>query len=231
MVGNELAIRASILKNLGIDGVNSGASYGPFIDEPSGGQLVSFDPSEGTPIAKVQMAAEEDYDDVVYEAVKSFEKWRMFPAPRRGAIIREIGDELRKYKQDLGTLVSLEMGKSIQEGLGEVQEMIDVADFAVGLSRQLYGLTMPSERPPASHVRAVASARRNRRHHRLQLPGRSLVLERPHCGSLRRLCSLETIAGNAAHRHRRSKNLPPRPRTPRLDRRIQSPDRRRRRDR
>jgi aldehyde dehydrogenase (NAD+) len=147
MVGKELEIRASILKNLGIDGTNSGASYGPFIDEPSGGQLVSFDPSEGTPIAKVQMAAEEDYDDVVYEAIKSFEKWRMFPAPRRGAIIREIGDELRKYKQDLGALVSLEMGKSLQEGLGEVQEMIDVADFAVGLSRQLYGLTMPSERP------------------------------------------------------------------------------------
>jgi aldehyde dehydrogenase (NAD+) len=147
MVGNELEIRASILKNLGIEGTNSGASYGPWIEVPSGGELVSFDPSEGTPIAKVRMAAEEDYDDVAFEAVKSFENWRMFPAPRRGAIIREIGDELRKYKQDLGTLVSLEMGKSIQEALGEVQEMIDVADFAVGLSRQLYGLTMPSERP------------------------------------------------------------------------------------
>jgi aldehyde dehydrogenase (NAD+) len=147
MVGNELAIREATLSRLGIEPVNSGASYGPWIEEPGGEELISFDPSEGTPIARVRMAAEEDYDDVVYEAAKAFEKWRVFPAPKRGAIIREIGDELRKYKQDLGTLVSLEMGKGIQEGLGEVQEMIDIADFAVGLSRQLYGLTMHSERP------------------------------------------------------------------------------------
>jgi aldehyde dehydrogenase (NAD+) len=147
MAGNELAARADVLTHLEIDDVNSGASYGPWIEEPGGKELISFDPSEGTPIARVRMAAEEDYDDVVYEAVKTFERWRMFPAPKRGAIVRETADELRKYKQDLGTLVSLETGKSIQEGLGEVQEMIDIADFAVGLSRQLYGLTMPSERP------------------------------------------------------------------------------------
>jgi aldehyde dehydrogenase (NAD+) len=147
MAGNELATRADVLSRLEIDEVNSGTSYGPWIEQPGGKELISFDPGEGTPIAKVRMAAEEDYDDVVYEAVKTFERWRMFPAPKRGAIVREIADELRKYKQDLGTLVSLETGKSIQEGFGEVQEMIDIADFAVGLSRQLYGLTMPSERP------------------------------------------------------------------------------------
>ena len=147
MAGNELAIRAHTLARLEIEPVNSGASYGPWIEQPGGEELISFDPSDGTPIAKVRMAVEEDYDDVVYEAAKAFEKWRLFPAPKRGAIIREIGDELRKYKRDLGTLVSLEMGKCLQEGLGEVQEMIDVADFAVGLSRQLHGLTMHSERP------------------------------------------------------------------------------------
>jgi aldehyde dehydrogenase (NAD+) len=93
------------------------------------------------------MAAEEDYDDVVHNARQAFLEWRMIPAPRRGLIIREIGEELRRHKNELGALVSIEMGKILQEGLGEVQEMIDIADFAVGLSRQLYGLTMHSERP------------------------------------------------------------------------------------
>src|SRR5688572_31786969 len=93
------------------------------------------------------MAAAGDYDEVVSNAYRAFQKWRMVPAPQRGLIVREIGEELRKFKNDLGALVSIEMGKILQEGLGEVQEMIDVADFAVGLSRQLYGLTMHSERP------------------------------------------------------------------------------------
>ncbi|MEP6536439.1 MAG: aldehyde dehydrogenase family protein [Bryobacteraceae bacterium] len=135
------------LTRLEIEPVNSGASYGPWIDEPGGEELVSLNPSDGTPIASVRMAVEEDYDDVLYEAAKAFEKWRMFPAPKRGAIVREIGDELRKHKDDLGALIQLEMGKDLQEALGEVQEMIDIADFAVGLSRQLHGLTMHSERP------------------------------------------------------------------------------------
>src|SRR3954468_6013522 len=147
MAVKELVNRDAVLSRLEIHTENSGASYGPWITEPSGEELVSLNPSDGTILGTIRMAAEEDYDDVTYEAVKAFEKWRIFPAPKRGAIIREIGDELRKYKQDLGALVSLEMGKSLQEGLGEVQEMIDVADFAVGLSRQLYGLTMHSERP------------------------------------------------------------------------------------
>jgi aldehyde dehydrogenase (NAD+) len=109
--------------------------------------LVSYDPSDGIPIAKVRMALEEDYDEVVYQAAQTFDRWRMVPAPKRGLIVREIGEELRLHKNELGALVSIEMGKILQEGLGEVQEMIDIADFAVGLSRQLYGFTMHSERP------------------------------------------------------------------------------------
>jgi aldehyde dehydrogenase (NAD+) len=93
------------------------------------------------------MAGEDDFEEIVRRASETFERWRMLPAPKRGEIIREIGNELREYKDELGTLVSLEMGKILAEGRGEVQEMIDIADFAVGLSRQLYGLTMQSERP------------------------------------------------------------------------------------
>jgi aldehyde dehydrogenase (NAD+) len=143
----EVAFRDGVLFRLGIEPENSGASYGSWIQSPGGAQLISYDPSDGAPIAKVQMAAEEDYDEVVYRALRAFERWRMVPAPQRGQIVREIADELRKHKQDLGALVSMETGKILQEGNGEVQEMIDVADFAVGLSRQLHGLTMHSERP------------------------------------------------------------------------------------
>lgn len=136
----------TLLEKLGIKDRHPGASHGDWI-ETGGSDLASFNPSDGSRIASVVMALEEDYDDVAFQAVRSFEKWRMTPAPKRGLLVREIGEELRKYKQELGALVTLEMGKSIQEGLGEVQEMIDVADFAVGLSRQLHGLTMHSERP------------------------------------------------------------------------------------
>ena len=148
MAGENLAdFKQSVLDKLGIKAVNSGASYGPWIDSPAGARIPSIDPSDGTTIAEVVMAAEEDYDDVVHMARRNFESWRMMPAPKRGLIVREIGDDLRAVKNELGALVSMEMGKILQEGVGEVQEMIDVADFAVGLSRQLYGLTMPSERP------------------------------------------------------------------------------------
>jgi aldehyde dehydrogenase (NAD+) len=140
------SLRQSILKQLGIEPVNPGASYGPWV-ETSGQRISSMDPAEETPIADVVMAAEEDYDEVVYNAQQAFERWRMFPAPKRGLLVREIGEELRRYKNELGALVSMETGKILQEGVGEVQEMIDVADFAVGLSRQLHGLTMHSERP------------------------------------------------------------------------------------
>ncbi|HYZ86456.1 MAG TPA: aldehyde dehydrogenase family protein [Bryobacteraceae bacterium] len=143
---NELALRETVLRKLGICDPHPGASSGSWLDT-GGEDLVSYDPSDGTPLGAVRMAVEEDYDDLVYDAVQAFQQWRMTPAPKRGLLVRDIGEELRKYKTELGTLVTLEMGKSIQEGLGEVQEMIDVADYAVGLSRQLHGLTMHSERP------------------------------------------------------------------------------------
>src|SRR5258708_823013 len=112
----------------------------------AGEELTSFNPATGKELGRVRLADEEDYDDVVYEAAKTFERWRMLPAPQRGEIVREIGEELRDAKDELGTLVTLEMGKILAEGKGEVQEMIDIADFATGLSRQLYGLSMHSER-------------------------------------------------------------------------------------
>jgi aldehyde dehydrogenase (NAD+) len=135
------------LERLGITEINSGAGWGEWAAQPRGGELVSINPSDGSEIARVRMAGAEDYERVMQQAAETFLRWRAYPAPKRGVIVREIGDELRRHKDDLGMLVSLEMGKVLAEGLGEVQEMIDIADFAVGLSRQLYGLTMQSERP------------------------------------------------------------------------------------
>jgi aldehyde dehydrogenase (NAD+) len=109
--------------------------------------LASLNPATGAELARVRLASAEDYDRTIAQSIDVFERWRMFPAPKRGEIVREIGDELRRSKDDLGTLVTLETGKILAEGKGEVQEMIDIADFAVGLSRQLHGLTIASERP------------------------------------------------------------------------------------
>ncbi|MFN3324010.1 MAG: aldehyde dehydrogenase family protein [Bryobacteraceae bacterium] len=136
-----------VLTNLELQPVNSGACWGEWIEDASGGEIASLNPHDGSEIARVRLAAEEDYDEVVYQAAQVFREWRLVPAPVRGQIVREIGDELRRHKDELGALVSIEMGKILVEGKGEVQEMIDMADFAVGLSRQLYGLTMHSERP------------------------------------------------------------------------------------
>jgi aldehyde dehydrogenase (NAD+) len=138
---------SGVLNRLGIQPVNSGACGADWIEETGGRELVSYNPADGSEIARVRMALEEDYDDVTWQTSKAADRWRMHPAPLRGQIVRELADELRKAKNDLGALVTLESGKILAEGLGEVQEMIDIADFAVGLSRQLYGLTMPSERP------------------------------------------------------------------------------------
>jgi aldehyde dehydrogenase (NAD+) len=136
-----------VLEKLHIEPVNSGACYGDWIASPSGGELQSFNPATGEALAKVKLAGPADYESVVGHASETFLDWRMAPAPRRGEIVREIASELRVHKDDLGALVTLEMGKILAEGRGEVQEMIDIADFAVGLSRQLYGLSMHSERP------------------------------------------------------------------------------------
>ena len=134
------------LEQLGVNAVNPGTSTG--MDHfGSGPEIASHSPVDGALIAKVRATTPEEYEKVVETATKAFEVWRMMPAPKRGEIIRQFGDRLRALKEPLGKLVSYEMGKSYQEGLGEVQEMIDICDFAVGLSRQLYGLSMHSERP------------------------------------------------------------------------------------
>jgi aldehyde dehydrogenase (NAD+) len=146
-VHTETASIPEILERLHIEPLNSGACYGEWIPSPSGGEMESLNPSTGEPIAKIQMAGPADYELVMERAAEAFQSWRMVPAPKRGEIVREIAEELRLHKNDLGALVTLEMGKILAEGCGEVQEMIDVADFAVGLSRQLYGLTTHSERP------------------------------------------------------------------------------------
>jgi aldehyde dehydrogenase (NAD+) len=140
--------RYPFLRELGIQEVNPGACAGPddWNSTPGRALLDVVTPIDGSVIARVALASEDDYEHVVKLAQESFLKWRMFPAPQRWQIVREIGDELRRLKEPLGKLVTLEMGKIVAEGLGEVQEAIDIADFAVGLSRQLYGLTMQSER-------------------------------------------------------------------------------------
>jgi aldehyde dehydrogenase (NAD+) len=113
----------------------------------TGPALLSYSPADGKKIGEVSSASQSEYDRVIQKAQEAFSKWRMMPAPQRGEIVRQMGEAFRQHKAALGELVSYEMGKSLQEGLGEVQEMIDICDFAVGLSRQLYGLTMHSERP------------------------------------------------------------------------------------
>lgn len=135
------------LAELNIHPVSSGACTGADWLETSGEVIESYSPVDGALIGKVKTASREDYEMVMARAEQAFLEWRKIPAPRRGEVVRQIGDQLRKHKEPLGMLVSYEMGKSFQEGLGEVQEMIDICDFAVGLSRQLYGLTMHSERP------------------------------------------------------------------------------------
>ena len=135
------------LKELNIRSNNDGVSTGLNWLKPKGEKLNSYSPVDGKLIASVTGADAKAYEAVIQKAQSAFIEWRSWPAPKRGEIVRQISEELRKYKQPLGELVSYEMGKSLQEGLGEVQEMIDICDFAVGLSRQLHGLTMHSERP------------------------------------------------------------------------------------
>ncbi|RKS55289.1 aldehyde dehydrogenase (NAD+) [Gillisia mitskevichiae] len=134
------------LKDLGITDVNDGTSTGKEFFG-SGEIIESYSPVDGSLIGKVRSTTKEDYEKVMTAATEGFKSWRTMPAPLRGEIVRKFNEELRRLKEPLGKLVSYEMGKSYQEGLGEVQEMIDICDFAVGLSRQLHGLTMHSERP------------------------------------------------------------------------------------
>ena len=137
-----------VLNNLGIKDLNpawsTGSNWG---NAQNADHIESFSPVDGKRIAGIHVASTADYESVITTAQEAFKSWGRVPAPKRGDIVRQLGDALRKNKDNLGTLVSYEMGKSLQEGYGEVQEMIDICDFAVGLSRQLYGLTMHSERP------------------------------------------------------------------------------------
>lgn len=135
------------LQILGIESQNPSASTGTNWISGTGINIDSFSPVDGKKTASVQTADNDTYEKVIQSATSAFQSWRMWPAPKRGEIVRQVGEALRNYKEPLGKLVSYEMGKSLQEGFGEVQEMIDICDFAVGLSRQLHGNTMHSERP------------------------------------------------------------------------------------
>ena len=144
-VANAFGIE-SALEKLGVNEINKGTSTGSnWFSE--GDMISSYSPVDGKLIGKVTTTSREDYDRVIDIAQAAYKEWRKVPAPQRGEIVRQFGNKLRELKEPLGQLVSYEMGKSLQEGYGEVQEMIDICDFAVGLSRQLNGQTIPSERP------------------------------------------------------------------------------------
>lgn len=144
---NEPIAISKTLGRLSVKMENPAWSTGAESGAPGAVVIESHSPVDGQRIASVGQTSPDGLDEVVGRATSAFIAWRQVPAPQRGEIVRQFGEQLRKHKQDLGTLVSYEMGKSLQEGLGEVQEMIDICDFATGLSRQLYGLTMQSERP------------------------------------------------------------------------------------
>ena len=135
------------LKDLSINAMNAGSSTGVHWFENPANTIDSFSPVDGKLISSVTITSKENYNEIVTKAQEAWPIWKTWPAPKRGEVVRQLGEALREKKHALGSLVSYEMGKSLQEGLGEVQEMIDICDFAVGLSRQLHGLTMHSERP------------------------------------------------------------------------------------
>jgi len=137
----------TILTQLGVNEINKGASTGSHWFATRGEEIHSYSPVDGQLIATVKGATEAEYEAAIIKGQEAFKIWRQVPAPKRGEVVRQLGQKLREYKEPLGKLVSYEMGKSYQEGLGEVQEMIDICDFAVGLSRQLNGSTLHSERP------------------------------------------------------------------------------------
>jgi aldehyde dehydrogenase (NAD+) len=143
----KIMIMQDVLKQLGIKDQNSGTSTGLNWIASKGKTINSYSPVDGKLIASITSTDDSSYEEVINTAQKAFIEWRKWPSPKRGDVVRQIGEALRTNKDSLGKLVSYEMGKSLQEGLGEVQEMIDICDFAVGLSRQLHGLTMHSERP------------------------------------------------------------------------------------
>ncbi|PSR03869.1 MAG: aldehyde dehydrogenase family protein, partial [Bacteroidetes bacterium SW_11_45_7] len=143
----DLKIPSKVFDVFDIKDKNAGTSTGKKWLDSHGETIETFSPTDGETIAHVTCANKDDYDKVIRQAQEAFKEWRKWPAPSRGHVIRAVGSKLRERKEDLGALVSYEMGKSLQEGKGEVQEMIDICDYATGLSKQLYGFTMHSERP------------------------------------------------------------------------------------
>jgi aldehyde dehydrogenase (NAD+) len=137
----------NFLSRLGLEPRNSGVYAGRWMKQPEGEEIAPVNPATEKPLGLVIAASDASYDAAVESAAAAFHTWRLVPPPQRGEIVRQIGQALREAKSDLGMLVTLEAGKIKSEGLGEVQEMVDMCDFAVGLSRQLYGLTIATERP------------------------------------------------------------------------------------
>ena len=166
--------------------------------ELSGGSLSVRSPIDGAEIARIRETPAADMPAIIESAHSAFLAWREVPAPRRGELVRLLAEELRASKEALGALVTLEVGKIVSEGLGEVQEMIDICDFAVGLSRQLYGLAIASERPGHRMTETWHPHGAVRDHLRLQFPGRGLVVERGAGAGLRRSGDLEAVGEDAA---------------------------------
>jgi len=197
---NSRTATASLFKRLGLKDVNPGVFCGEWLG--SGKTAKSFSPIDGKPLATVKEATPADYEKTISCALVAFQKWQTVPAPRRGEIIRQLGNALRAAKQDLGRLVTLEAGKIPAEGEGEVQEMIDICDFAVGLSRQLYGLTIASERPQHRMLEQWHPLGVGWRHHLLQFSDCGLGLEQRAGRRLRKLRPLETLRLHAIDGHR-----------------------------
>ncbi len=194
------------LKSLGISLSNPGVGTGTKWIKSSGAAIESYSPVDGKLIGKVQGADEASFTKVMALAEKAFAEWKKIPAPRRGEVVRQVGEALRAAKEPLGKLVSYEMGKSYQEGLGEVQEMIDICDFAVGLSRQLHGLTMHSERPnhrmyEQYHPLGIVGV-----YYCIQFSCCCVVMERDACLGLRRCLYLEAVGENSALQYRMSEH-------------------------
>jgi len=169
------SVKSEIFPLLGLTDSHPGVFSGEWFG--SGAYLEKRSAIDGTFLARIAQATREDYERAAANAQRAFLTWRTTPAPKRGEIVRRLGERLRELKAPLGRLVSLETGKILAEGEGEVQEMIDICDFANGLSRKLYGLTIASERANQSDARTMASTRVGRNHLRIQFPCRGLVLE------------------------------------------------------
>ena len=184
-----------ILDQLGLADVNPGTWLGATAIEDKNAPLIeSVNPATGEVIASVRSTTRDEYEQVVKQARAAYLEWRKIPAPARGEVVRLIGNALRENKDALGSLVTLEMGKIKAEGDGEVQEMIDICDFAVGQSRMLYGNSMHSERPQHRMYEQWHPLGPRRHYYGVQLSGSRMVLECLHCGDLRQRQYLETVA-------------------------------------